>query len=114
MTTTLNGQAAEAAVAGLLQKQGYKILDRNWKTRLCEIDIIASKGKIIYFAEVKYRVSGEQGSGLEHVTPRKLGQIKFAVRLWNQNNNWDGDCRILGAEVSGADFENIELVELDQ
>ena len=113
MKTTAIGQSAEAAVAKHLAQNGYKILAQNWKTKVCEIDIVARKDDVIYFVEVKYRGSAEQGSGLEHITPQKLNQIKFAVRVWCQNNDWEGDCRILGAEVSGLDFENIELVEID-
>lgn len=113
MRTSAIGQNAETAVAKRLTQNGYKILDRNWKTKLCEIDIVAKREDIIYFVEAKYRAGAEQGSGLEHITPQKLNQIRFAVRVWCQNNDWDGDCRILGAEVSGLSFENIELVEID-
>lgn len=113
MKTTLIGQGAEAAVAKHLASIGYDVLARNWKTKVCEIDIVAQKDEVIYFVEVKYRAGTEQGSGLEHITPQKLNQIKFAVRVWCQNNSWDGDCRILGVEVSGLNFENIELVEID-
>jgi len=111
--TTVIGQGAEAAVAKSLQKQGYEILDRNWRTKICEIDIVAKKAKTVYFVEVKYRAGAAQGSGLEHITTRKLNQIKFAIRVWSQNFNWQDDCRIIGAEVSGPDFENIELVEIE-
>lgn len=113
MATTTLGNKAEAVVARLLHEQGFEILTRNWKTKICEIDIVAKHNKVIYFIEVKYRVSGEQGSGLEHITPRKLNQIKFAVRVWCQANNWHGDCRITGAEISGPEFKNVELVEID-
>ncbi|MBI2588701.1 YraN family protein [Candidatus Saccharibacteria bacterium] len=113
MKTTAIGQSAEAAVARYLAQNAYKILAQNWKTKVCEIDVVVRKDDIIYFVEVKYRTGTEQGSGLEHITPRKLNQIKFAVRVWCQNNNWSGDCRILGAEVSGLNYDNIELVELE-
>ena len=113
MITTTQGQAAEIAVAEQLNSQGYKILGRNWKTKICEIDIVAQKDKIVYFVEVKYRADAQQGSGLEHITPKKLNQIKFAVRVWCQNYNWNGDCRILGAEVSGLNFEEISIAELE-
>ena len=113
MKTTAIGQSAEVAVARHLVGSGYSILAQNWKTKICEIDVVARKDDVIYFVEVKYRAGKQQGSGLEHITPQKLNQIKFAVRVWCQNNSWDGDCRILGAEVSGLNFEHIELVEID-
>lgn len=113
MKTTIIGQSAETAVAGHLADSGYKILARNFRTRLCEIDIVARNGDVVYFVEVKYRAGAEQGSGLEHITPRKINQIQFAARVWCQNNDFEGDYRLLGAEVSGLNFENIELVEID-
>lgn len=112
MKTTAVGRSAETAAALHLVKDGYKILARNWKTKLCEIDIVACKDDITYFVEVKYRLGEEQGSGLEHITPKKLNQIKFAVRVWCHNNNWQGDCRIFGAEVSGLKHEEINFVEI--
>lgn len=111
--TTSVGRQAEAAVARKLQEYGYKILQRNWRTKFCEIDVVAQKNNIIYFVEVKYREQDKQGSGLEYITPRKLSQIKFATRFWCQNFNWEDDCRIYGAEVSGPDYETIDLVEID-
>ncbi len=113
MRSTTIGQAAETAVAQHLAKNGYKILDRNWKTKVCEIDIVASKDSIVYFVEVKYRASQDQGSGFEYIGPKKIQQIIFAARVWCQNKDFDGDYRLIGAEVSGLNFEKIELVEID-
>lgn len=113
MTTTKTGQSAETVVANYLTSQGFSVISQNWKTKVCEIDVIARKYEVVYFIEVKYRASAGQGDGLEHITPQKLNRIKFAVRVWCHSNNWGGDCRILGAEVSGLNYEDIELVEID-
>lgn len=106
------GQKAEVVVGDYLLSQKYQILDYNWKTKVCEIDIVAKKSNVIYFVEVKYRSKDAQGSGLEYITPKKLNQIKFAVRVWSHDNDWGGDCRILVAEVSDLNFENINIIEL--
>lgn len=108
-----SGPKAEAAVARFLERSGYKILNRNWKTKVCELDIVARKSGVVYFIEVKYRQSDDQGDGLEHITPHKLNQLRFAARIWNQDHNFDGDYRIVGAEVSGVNFTDISLVEID-
>jgi len=113
MRTTSIGQQAESAVAGFLNNDGYQILVRNWKTKICEIDIVAKKGQIVYFIEVKYRASLSQGSGFEYIGPQKLNRLRFAARVWSQQYNWDGDYRIIGAEVTGINHENIELVEIE-
>ena len=49
------GNQAECFVATHLQKEGYKILERNYRKRFGEIDIIAQKGECIAFIEVKAR-----------------------------------------------------------
>ncbi|HLG90620.1 MAG TPA: YraN family protein [Candidatus Saccharimonadales bacterium] len=113
MKATATGRNAEAAVADYLVENGFKILAKNWRTRWCEIDIIAQKDKTIHFIEVKYRFSESHGSGFEYITPHKLNQIKFAGRFWTAQNHWDGDYRLIAAEVTGPGFENIHLVEID-
>jgi putative endonuclease len=110
-STTNIGQSAESRVAELLKKDVYKILFQNWRTKVCEIDLVAKKDNIIYFVEVKYRSSEKQGNGLDYILPRKLKQLHFSAQIWTQQNNWDGDYRLLAAGVS--DDEYIEVVELD-
>jgi putative endonuclease len=114
VNTTGLGKSAEAAVAKKLEKDGYRILDRNWRRRTCEIDLVAKKGRIIYFIEVKYRTSEAQGSGLEYITDRKLAQIKYGAQLWTLENDWDGDWRILAAAVRSDQLKPLveQLVEV--
>src|SRR3989344_7469003 len=104
MTSHSTGKLAEDAAAEYLKKNGYKVLDQNWRTRWCEIDIAAEKSKTIYFVEVKYRVSNRQGSGLDYITKKKLEQMKFAAEFWVSENNWRGDYTLAAVEVSGTEF----------
>ncbi|MEX1995422.1 MAG: YraN family protein [Candidatus Saccharimonadales bacterium] len=113
MKTTSLGQKAEEAVAHLLIKNGYKMLDTNWRTRYCEIDIIAAKDKVVYFIEVKYRSSADQGDGLAYITPEKQRQVRFAANLWTSQNNYEGDWRIMAAAVAGPGYEKIDIVNID-
>ena len=53
--TRLLGRFGEAAAAEYLRGRGYAILGMNYRTRLGEIDVIASKGKYVAFVEVKLR-----------------------------------------------------------
>lgn len=111
MKTTARGSLAENKVAKHLIGQGYELLGQNWKTKICEIDLIMRKDGIVYFVEVKYRGSAAQGSGLDYLTAKKLKQIEFAARLWVQQNRWAGDWRLAAAAVSGPAY-GIELIEL--
>jgi ribonuclease HII len=111
--TTEQGVKAEAAVAGLLAQHGFELIDRNWKTKVCEIDLVMQKARIMYFVEVKYRRQAAQGDGLEYIGPQKLKRMNFAASVWCQNFNWDGDYRLMAAAVSGDNCENIQLIEID-
>jgi Holliday junction resolvase-like predicted endonuclease len=111
MKTTVIGTKAEAVVASHLAKNGWEILGLNWKTRVCEIDIVAKKGNIVYLVEVKFRKQDAQGDGLEYITTRKLNQMHFASQIWAQRNNWDGDCRLLAASVSPSGV--VDILEVD-
>lgn len=112
MSTTDRGRTAEQAVAHYLQTSGYKIIEQNWRTRWCEIDVVAQKGDTVYFVEVKYRESARQGDGLEYITPKKLDQMGFAAELWVSNHNWHGEYCLAAASVSGHDFQVTHFIEL--
>ena len=85
-TTKQIGDCAEDVASEYLSCSGHKILDRNWKTKFCEIDIVSKKTDTIYFTEVKYRKNPDQGGGLAAITPKKLRQMKFAVELYTLSN----------------------------
>jgi Holliday junction resolvase-like predicted endonuclease len=113
--TTIRGKQAETVAAEQLARDGYEIITQNWKTRVCEIDVIAKKGGVIYFTEVKYRGGRYQGDGLAYITPQKLNKLRFSASIWNQHNNWSGDYRLLAASViaNGADYIIEEIIELE-
>jgi len=81
------GYIAEEEATSYLGDIGYKILNRNWRTKYCEIDIVAVKGDTIYFVEVKYRRQSNQGGGLAAITPKKLKQMHFAAKIWQANHS---------------------------
>src|SRR3989344_2467281 len=96
-STTNIGRLAESAIAEYLAVRGYKILDQNWHTRQCEIDIVAVKCQSVYFIEVKYRIRDDQGSGVDYITAKKLKQMTFAGEVWVAQNSWTGDWRLVVA-----------------
>ena len=70
------GLNAEEAAANHLRQLGYRIIDRNYKTRHGEIDIIAKIGTEWVFVEVKGRNSTKFGRPIEALTPAKLHRIE--------------------------------------
>jgi len=95
----IDGNAAEDAAAAYLEDHNYKILDRNWKNKFCEIDVIAKHAGIVHFVEVKYRGSSSQGDGFDYITPAKLKQMAFAAQMWVAQNNYDGEFVLSAAQV---------------
>jgi len=111
MTTTATGRRAEQAAAEELQRHGYEILTFNWRTRVCEIDIVAQKGSSVHFVEVKYRAHADQGSGLDYITPGKVRQMRYAAEQWMHENKWQGDANLAAIEVCAPDFAIGEFIE---
>ncbi len=110
-TTKVIGDRAENVVAEYLETQGHVILARNWKTKICEIDIVSQFGDIIYFTEVKYRKNNRQGGGIAAITPKKLRQMKFAAEYYALKHKLDQTNMFLaGADVIGEDFRLREWV----
>ncbi len=108
MSNHQSGHDAERSAAEYLQKHGFKIRELNWKTRYCEIDIVAEKSKTIYFVEVKYRRTAKQGMGVDYILARKLRQMEFAAEMWVSQHDWTGDYRLAVISIDG---DRISLFE---
>lgn len=77
----LFGLKSEAEAVHHLKKNGYRILEQNYRTRLGEIDIIAREGKTLVFVEVKARRTVHFGSPKWAITPQKQRKMS-KVALW--------------------------------
>lgn len=115
VTTKAVGDRAEGVVADYLEAQGHTIIARNWRTRVCEIDIVSFDGETVFFTEVKYRKSATWGDGMSAITDKKQRQMKYAAAVfggyfkqlaaYNQ--------RLCAASVSGEDYRIDEWLTLD-
>lgn len=76
------GRQAEALAALLLQLQGWSILDRRARTGAGEIDIVAKRGRVLAFVEVKAR--GTIDSALGAITPRQRERLLRAAAVWRR------------------------------
>ena len=73
------GEKSESIAVSYLKKQGYKIIEQNYRTKLGEIDIIAKEKDIIAFIEVKSRKSKNFGNPKWAVTPKKQRTISMVA-----------------------------------
>ena len=96
-----SGQIAERHCAQWLSKTGFTIVERNWKTRRHEIDIIAQKEGATYFIEVKYRIDGRHGVGFEYITESKQTRMARAAEYYMARNQIQGPCILAAASLSG-------------
>ena len=80
------GQQGEEIAALYLQEQGYKILERNYRSRYGELDIICHKNGIMVFVEVKTRRSQLFGSPEEAITNSKIQHIKKVAIIYLAEN----------------------------
>ncbi len=110
MTNHEHGMRAEKEAGNYLRNLGYKIIEKNWKTKWCEIDIVARKNTIVYFVEVKYRANDVHGKGLDYITPSKLKQMSRAAEGWVQIHDWNGAYQTAVIEVGGDRFQVTNFV----
>ena len=76
------GAWGEDRAALYLRLHGYRVVERNFRCRLGEIDIIARRGGVVAFVEVKLRKNADFGEAREFVTYTKQRRIISAAELW--------------------------------
>lgn len=80
------GKIGEDIASNYLQDLGYEILERNWRFKRVELDIVAQSGSTLVFCEVKTRRSVSHGIPSDAITPLKLQHIRTAALHWLGNN----------------------------
>lgn len=110
ITVPSKGSLGETAAADYLCQQGFTIKARNWRTKICEIDVVAEKKNCLYFVEVKYRSSVLQGGGIAAITPTKLRHMKRAAEAWLQRYG-EQNAKLAVIEVSGPDYDITHFLE---
>ena len=108
----LLGQEGEERAAKYLIEQGYRILERNYRTRSGEIDLIAlHKGEVV-FVEVKTRTSDAFGAPELAVNPRKrLRMVKTALGYLKYKKLHQMPCRFDVVAISSAVGQKVELIQ---
>ena len=92
MNNKIFGFGGESIAARYLKKHGYKILNKNYRQKSFEIDIIAFKNNTLIFVEVKTRSTTKFGLPCESVDFRKQKKIQSGANAYLAN--FDGDCDV--------------------
>ncbi len=76
------GRAGEELAAAWYQAHGYEVVARNWRCREGELDVVARRGRLHIFCEVKSRSSDAFGVPAEAVGPAKRARLRRLAALW--------------------------------
>lgn len=81
------GVEAEIACCNYLKSHGLKLVEKNFRCRLGEIDIIMHDTDMLVFIEVRYRKSSAFGGGLESITRAKQNKLRKTAEIYMQNHS---------------------------
>jgi putative endonuclease len=78
------GSRGEDAAADVYRRRGFRIVARNWRCRLGELDLVVQRRGVVVFCEVKARRESVFGSGFEAVTWRKQAKLRALAEAFLQ------------------------------
>ena len=87
------GLKGEQIAADYLVKNGYAILERNWRFKKAEVDIIAKKNDVLAIVEVKTRSTDYFGNPQDFVNQKKINLLVEAINEYVISKNLDVDVR---------------------
>lgn len=89
------GHWAEVSTLKFLEHRGLRLLEKNYRSRYGEIDLVMTERDILVFVEVRFRASGDYGGGIESVNKRKQRKLRNCAEhfLSRYPSYQDSDCR---------------------
>lgn len=104
MSNKQTGDQGEDLACKYLKNLGYQIMDRNYRIRGGEIDIVARDGDTLVFVEVKARFSHDFGPPAEAMTPWKIKALLKTAMFYVLKVNW-------GNKEYRLDFVSIDFAD---
>ena len=87
------GREGEELAAGFLINKGFEIVERNYRYKRLEIDLIVKKNNWLVFVEVKLRTSDAYGYPEDFVDYKKAKNIVDGAEQYTYDKNWQGNVR---------------------
>lgn len=87
------GRLAEDRALEFLQQQGLRLIERNYRSRFGEIDLVMEDGRMVVFVEVRFRGSPRYGGGLESVDRRKQAKLIATAACFLEQRRLDRPAR---------------------
>lgn len=108
MNKRKTGTAYEKKAAAYLKDRGYRILEKNYRCPLGEIDLIAEENGYLVFVEVKYRRTSGLGTGEEAVNSRKQRRIVSTAKWYLMEHRVQRRCRFDVVAINGTEIAVIQ------
>ena len=108
------GDRGEALAARYLEQHGWRVVARNFRMGHKEIDLVARRGEVVAFVEVKTRAGLGYGHPLEAITWRKRREIQLVAAAWIDRHGRPGDCyrfdavAVLAGAGGAVEIEHVE------
>lgn len=111
-TSQRRGQQAEDIALSYLTEQGLNLVERNFRSRQGEIDLIMRDGSTLVFIEVRYRRSNRFGSPQESVTRTKQYRLLATAAFYLKRYRYDGPTRFdVAALTPGHDGLHLDWIK---
>ncbi|MET0027714.1 MAG: YraN family protein [Candidatus Thiodiazotropha sp.] len=108
----IQGAEAEQQALGYLHRQGLRLVERNYRCKLGELDLIMrDRDDALIFVEVRYRQSGDFGSALESITPSKQKKLLAAARHYLHSHSADQPCRFDVVALNGSGHPRMQWIK---
>ncbi len=107
--TQATGAAAEALAAHFLERRGLRVLERNFRVRGGEIDLVCADGPMLVFVEVRLRRSAGFGGAAASITPAKQRRLILAARHYLAGRP-ERPCRFDAVLLDGPGAGRIEWI----
>lgn len=105
------GTEGERRAEAYLAQHGLELVERNYRCRFGEIDLVCREGKTLVFVEVRVRKNANFGGAAESLTGRKQQRLLAAARHYLAGKNPLPPCRFDAVLLSGQDMTAIEWIK---
>jgi len=105
------GRLGEDLAVSYLEKKGYKIVERNFRTRFGEVDIICYNGKNLVFVEVKTKIGHDFGEPEDMVNKGKISKVKRMGEVYLIEKGMDLFCRVDVVAIVLDEEKRVERID---
>ncbi len=105
-----HGQWGEEQACAYLMEQGMEVLERNWRYKRAEVDVIGKEGKVLVFVEVKTRAYTSFGRPEENVGRHKRQMMTDAAMAYMRATGHEGEIRFDIVSVVGVPERGAEIL----